>query len=85
MGTTMQRLTPGHAVQREDVPTYADPGQVADLLAAVRVDSDVAAAEPFLRRDLRHRRRPAGPKGATSGQPDRCPVSARTHSAGSDH
>jgi hypothetical protein len=40
------------AVQREDVPRYADPGQVADLLAAVRVDSDVAAAEPFLRRDL---------------------------------
>src|SRR4029450_567786 len=36
------------AVQREDVPRYADPGQVADLLAAARVDSDVAAAEPLL-------------------------------------
>jgi hypothetical protein len=40
------------AVQREDVPRYADPGQVADLLAAARVDSDVAAAEPLLRRHL---------------------------------
>jgi hypothetical protein len=72
------------AVQREDVPTYADPGQVADLLAAARVDPDVGGTVPAPG-SHHHRRRPAGPKGATSGQPDRCPVSGRTHSAGRDH
>lgn len=40
------------AVQREDVQMYAHPGQVADLLADARADPYVAAAEPFLRRDL---------------------------------
>ena len=40
------------AVRREDVQMYAHQGQVADLLAAARADPDVAAAEPFLRRDL---------------------------------
>lgn len=36
----------------KDVNMYAHPGQVADLLAAARADPGVAAAEPFLRRDL---------------------------------
>jgi hypothetical protein len=75
------------AVQREDVQMYADPGQVADLLAAARANPIVAAAEPFLRRDLTITAAAARAcaKGATSGQPDRCPASGRTHCAGSDH
>ena len=39
-------------MQREDVQMYAHPGQAADLLAAARADPYVAAAEPFVRRDL---------------------------------
>ena len=65
---------------------YADPGQVADLLAAARADPDVAAAEPFLRRDLIITAAArACAKGASSGRADWCPASCRTHCAGSDH